>query len=121
MNDKFGHAAGDQELRFFGSLLKKNIDGKNLCARYGGEEFVLIYPETDMAKAKRHVEIIRKQLESSKLVFSVSKKPIGVITASFGIVKNRPDDDLNSIVRRADEQLYRAKESGRNCVECEDA
>ena len=82
---------------------------------------MLVFPDTDMASAKHHVESIRKQLESSKLVFSVSKKQIGVITASFGVVKNRYHDDLKSIVRRADEQLYNAKESGRNCVVCEEA
>ena len=120
VNDKFGHAAGDQVLRFFGSLLIKNIHGKSLCARYGGEEFIIIFPNTDMAEAKQHVESIRKQLESSKLVFSVSKNPIGVITASFGIVKNRADDDVSNIIMRADEQLYKAKELGRNCVVCDE-
>jgi diguanylate cyclase len=119
VNDKFGHAAGDQVLRFIASLLLNSINEKHLCARYGGEEFIIIFQDTDISETKKYVEGIRNQLQTSELIFNISKKSLGTITASFGIVSNTEKDDVNSMIRRADEQMYKAKEIGRNCVVCD--
>lgn len=119
VNDKFGHAAGDQVLRFIASLLVNSINEKHLCSRYGGEEFIIIFKDTGILETKKYVEGIRNQLQTSELIFNVSKKSLGTITASFGIVKNTKNDNVHSIIRRADEQMYKAKEAGRNCVICD--
>ena len=118
VNDNFGHATGDQVLRFFGSLLQKYLDNKDLVARYGGEEFVIIVPGPDLSVAKNLAEKIRSELEKSELILSVSKKPIGRITSSFGIARSHEDDTFTTVLQRADEQLYAAKGGGRNRVMC---
>ena len=118
VNDNFGHATGDQVLRFFGSLLQKYLDNKELVARYGGEEFVIIVPGPDLSVAKTLAEKIRAELEKSELILSVSKKPIGRITSSFGIARSQEDDTFTTVLQRADEQLYAAKGAGRNRIMC---
>ena len=116
INDTFGHLAGDQVLKFFGQIMQKNIKGKDICARYGGEEFAIILPNTHLKDALMLIDSIRQKFENANLVFAKSKKPVGVITASFGLVKMNPNDDCEGIVQRADMKLYEAKNSGRNCI-----
>ncbi len=120
VNDTFGHTVGDQVLKYFGSLLIKNVKGQDICVRYGGEEFAVILPDTKFANARLLMESIRAQIEASNLMLSKSNKPIGRITASFGLVKVCEGDDPKKLVQRADTKLYEAKNSGRNCIVCED-
>ena len=91
-----------------------------MCVRYGGEEFAVILPDTKFSDARTLIESIRAQIEASNLKLSKSNKPIGKITASFGLVKVREGDDPVELVQRADSKLYEAKNSGRNCIVCED-
>ncbi len=121
VNDTFGHPIGDEVLKFFASLLTKNVKGRDTAARYGGEEFAIILPITKLADAKNLIEQIRSQLETTDLVLSKSQKPLGKVTASFGIAKLRESDDPLSLVERADAKLYEAKHAGRNRVLCDDA
>ena len=119
INDEFGHAAGDMVLRYFGSLLSNHVTDSDLCARYGGEEFVILLPDTGKDEAYEFAENMRKKLERSKLIFALSKQPLGQVTASFGIAMRRESDTPESILSRADELLYKAKNDGRNTTRLE--
>ncbi|MGI9463830.1 MAG: GGDEF domain-containing protein, partial [Aestuariivirgaceae bacterium] len=119
VNDTFGHPIGDEVLKFFGSLMSKNVKGRDTAARYGGEEFAIILPETSRADAEMLIEKIRSQLETTDLVLSKSQKRLGKVTASFGIAQLRPDDDPSTLVERADAKLYEAKNGGRNRIVCD--
>jgi diguanylate cyclase len=105
INDEHGHLAGDELLRGFGEVLGETIRETDLACRFGGEEFVVVMPETDLAGAGRFAERIR-QMTEQRLETSVSA----------GIAMALDGDTPKSLVGRADEALYAAKHSGRNCI-----
>jgi diguanylate cyclase len=119
INDTFGHAVGDEILRRFGELLSKNIKGRDTAVRFGGEEFVVVLPHTQIEGADNLGEQIRNELQSKKWMHHKTGKPIGTVTASFGIAQLRPGDGPDSLLERADAKLYEAKAAGRNCVKSE--
>jgi diguanylate cyclase (GGDEF)-like protein len=115
VNDSSGHEAGDIALRAVGNLLRANVRGSDIACRFGGEEFALILPETDAEAALRRAEGIRVAI--AELDLSYSGKPLGKITASFGLAlfpDHAPDTD--ELLRVADVALYAAKGAGRNRV-----
>lgn len=116
VNDKFGHFIGDQILKYFASILKNNVKGMDSCARYGGEEFAIILPKTKLGAADQLVNKIRLQLAETNLVVSKNKKPLGQVTASFGVTEIQEKDNAETFIKRADANLYVAKKSGRNRV-----
>jgi diguanylate cyclase (GGDEF)-like protein len=115
INDSFGHEAGDIVLTAVGALLRDKVRGSDIACRYGGEEFALILPETGEEPAVRRAEDIR--LAISALQLSHAGKPLGKVTASFGIAMF-PDhaQDTEALLRTADVALYAAKGAGRNRV-----
>jgi len=115
VNDSFGHEAGDIVLKAVAALLKGKVRGSDIACRYGGEEFALILPEADVTAAERRAEDIR--LAIAGLGLSYAEKPMGQITASFGIALF-PDHagDTDTLLRVADVALYAAKAAGRNRV-----
>jgi len=115
VNDSSGHEAGDIALRAVGNLLRANVRGSDIACRFGGEEFALILPETDAEAALRRAEGIRVAVSAMDL--SYAGKPLGKITASFGLAlfpDHAPDTD--ELLRVADVALYAAKGAGRNRV-----
>ncbi len=116
VNDTFGHIVGDGVLKYFATLLSRNVKGRDLVARYGGEEFALVLPRTSLADAEILTEQIRAELQSTKLVVKEGNKPLGKLTSSFGVSALRPDEDIAALLQRADDRLYKAKNSGRNRV-----
>ncbi len=116
VNDTFGHVVGDNVIRFTAQLIKKHLDDHHIAARYGGEELAAILPETDLEKSHAIAEKIRATLASSKLKQKNNDQSIGTITASIGITSLQQQDTPESFIARADEALYKAKESGRNKV-----
>jgi len=111
VNDTFGHDVGDSVLLAVTGLVKKSIRGADVVARWGGEEFMVLMPESDMQAAEK---------ASEKLRLAIAGHPfdtVGKVTASFGVAAFEPQDDLNSLLKRADDALYRAKDKGRNRVE----
>jgi len=116
INDTHGHDAGDDVLRDFALRIKRSIRGIDLACRYGGEEFVLIMPETDMAVAAMVAERLRRRIAAEP--FSIQKGAKSVpVTISIGIAGLRDKDDTAaSVLKRADQALYRAKRDGRNRV-----
>jgi len=114
VNDTHGHLIGDSVLKILGKLLKDNIKGKDIAARFGGEEFILVLPETPLDGAYLLAEQIRSSL--SKMIFKIkgTGQSIGKITISLGVALYRADESIETGIKRADEALYRAKNSGRN-------
>lgn len=119
INDRRGHASGDIVLSCIGALLRRSLRNSDVGARWGGEEFVVALHSTDLTGAGVVAERMRLALEGLVLE-SPTKKRIPV-TASFGAVSLRPGETVDALVDRADRNMYRAKSSGRNRVECSDA
>ncbi|SHH14387.1 diguanylate cyclase (GGDEF) domain-containing protein [Thermosyntropha lipolytica DSM 11003] len=117
VNDTYGHMAGDEVLKKFARILQENVRGQeDWVARYGGEEFIICLPNTGKDGAFTTAERIRKEV--AEAVVSYKEQEIR-ITASFGIAvlegETLTGDDL---IRKADENLYKAKNAGRNRVVC---
>jgi two-component system cell cycle response regulator len=116
VNDNYGHASGDEVLQEFSQRISRNIRGVDLAARYGGEEFVIIMPDTRSIDAVHICERLRATTADLSFIISGNKTPIQV-TASIGLVTMAGEDATPKLLlERADEALYQAKESGRNCV-----
>ena len=94
-------------------ILRDNIRQSDRLARYGGEEFAIILPESKRAGAVRIAEKLRKRVEKDAAAKSAVTLPI---TTSCGISTLEPDLGAPELVRRADQALYRAKNSGKNQV-----
>lgn len=111
VNDTYGHQVGDTTLIEVANILKTNIRESDTVGRWGGEEFVIICPHTNLEGIKIVANIIREKIEKHQ--FPV----VGNKTASFGITIYQDNDNLETIISRADEALYNAKNNGRNRVE----
>jgi diguanylate cyclase len=118
-NDTFGHQTGDQVLRLVGGCLAENVKGRDTAARYGGEEFAVVLPQTALADAVSVANVIRRAVESKKLVKKTTGDILGSIAISIGVSQLSPKDDKASLIARADNCLYGAKRAGRNRVVCE--
>lgn len=114
INDVHGHAAGDQVLRAVGQRLRINVRSHDLLVRWGGEEFLLGLPGADLDAAWRVAEAIRQQVAAVRHVLQ-DGVTFGV-TVSVGVAGLRAGEGLDTAVARADEALYAAKRSGRNCT-----
>lgn len=110
LNDTYGHSAGDRALRTFAHTLTQSVRDIDLVCRWGGEEFVLGMPGLSVEGAAEVVERIRLALEVATV--SSGSPPF---TASFGLVDMSRSRLLEPLLRSADEALFEAKESGRNC------
>jgi two-component system cell cycle response regulator len=115
VNDNYGHDAGDDVLREFALRMRKSIRGIDLACRYGGEEFVVAMPETDLAVATMVAERLRRRVASEPFPIQQGARSIEV-TISIGIAALAAGDSAASLLKRADEALYRAKRDGRNRV-----
>jgi len=111
VNDTYGHQAGDDVLKEFASLIQSSVRGDDLLARWGGEEFLLLLKHTNLENALKKVESLRERVEEH--TFS----HIGHMTSSFGVAWKEADDDIHSLLQRADKALYEAKNAGKNCVQ----
>jgi len=111
INDTHGHQVGDTVLVKFAEMLRNNIRTSDVAGRWGGEEFLVVCPENDLDGAKAQAEHLRQKLMD--ISFPVS----GHQTASFGVASLAKGEDMDALVRRADDALYCAKSRGRNRVE----
>ncbi len=116
INDTHGHAVGDAVLCFIARLIDSNIKGRDHVARFGGEEFAVILPETDLRSAVRLIDKIRRDVHARNIVVVEDDLDIGKITASFGVAELEAGQTVEALIKQADEKLYEAKRSGRNCV-----
>ncbi|WKY47380.1 diguanylate cyclase [Eubacteriaceae bacterium ES3] len=109
INDRLGHLAGDQVLKKTAEIMGVTIRENDICGRWGGEEFMIICPNTRLEGAAVLAEKLRHRIEMSEQGFPV--------TISIGVAQIRDEDTFESLVKRADDALYRGKSSGRNRVE----
>jgi len=111
INDKFGHQHGDNVLKRFSLLLRKNIRTTDILSRWGGEEFIILLPATSLENAVKLAEKMRKAIEQSTFI------DVGNITASFGVSEVTTSSNSNrEAIHQADKALYQAKNQGRNKV-----
>jgi diguanylate cyclase (GGDEF)-like protein len=111
INDTHGHATGDAVLRELSARLRSLVRESDILGRYGGEEFALLLPETEDASA------LAERLRATVADAAVPADHEWLhVTVSLGVSYLQPDDDLNSLLGRADAALYRAKAAGRNRV-----
>jgi len=114
VNDRFGHQVGDVVLAQLAALLSQNLRIVDTVCRYGGEEFSILLPETTSDGATVAAERIRSLIANHDFGLD---EPNYRITVSIGVASFNPaTDDPASLVRRADQAMYAAKQAGRNCV-----
>lgn len=114
INDNLGHAAGDEALRQFVSVVQANLREQDIFARAGGDEFRILLPDTQPTGAALVAERIRREV--NQLTIS-SRRGSANLSISAGICSCLPgDDNLDEVTKRADAALYMAKAAGRNCV-----
>jgi diguanylate cyclase (GGDEF)-like protein len=130
INDQHGHQVGDAVLVRLVALMREQVRSSDIVARYGGEEFAIILPDTGIQLAHEVAERIRSEVEAQKLIFN--DNTLG-ITVSIGLASlsqikfqtnNDSKDQLDKmtagidqlLLRKADEALYQAKQTGRNQV-----
>ena len=114
VNDRHGHLCGDAVLSAVGKRMKEVLRGSDLKCRYGGEEFLVLLPETPLHGARRVAETLRKEIADRPVPWAGDAL---TITASFGLAQALPGEvNVQAVIARADQALYRAKDDGRNCV-----
>jgi diguanylate cyclase (GGDEF)-like protein len=113
INDTYGHLIGDEILKNIAKILKESLRNVDHIGRFGGEEFIVILPNTTLKNAVLVAEKVRDAIANFK--HNIEEQIIQA-TVSIGIASYNPlDDDVNQILERADQALYQAKSSGRNC------
>lgn len=114
LNDTYGHLAGDQVLIAVAKQIIKSLRPSDMPVRYGGEEFTVFLPNTTVENAKIIAERLRSNIEKMTIALNTGK--IISATVSVGFTERQPDDTVETLIKRADDALYYAKNSGRNKV-----
>lgn len=115
-NDKNGHLAGDVCLKKIAEIIKTTLRSGDTVFRYGGEEFVFLLPATNREGAIIASERVRKNVENADIEYK-EKQPLGKVTVSIGFAVYPLDaQDATSLIKIADENLYKAKTTGKNKV-----
>lgn len=118
MNDTYGHQAGDEVLKKVAAILRKSLKrSSDFVARYGGEEFIIVMYETNLDVAEELCKRVQENLKNAD-AFVFDGEKIGHVTMSFGVSCTTPkrDDNSEHLIKLADDALYKAKRSGRNCI-----
>jgi diguanylate cyclase (GGDEF)-like protein len=116
VNDRYGHAAGDDVLRFLGAAVTLQLRATDVAARSGGEEFVMLLPETRLSEAVATAERVRVAVASTPVPTDEAPEPIA-IAVSIGVAAlDASCASLEELLGRADAALYEAKRTGRNRV-----
>lgn len=112
VNDTMGHAIGDNVLIALADIVKKIINDSGYVFRWGGEEFLVLLPHSDKVFAKEISEELRCAVEKATMLDNIK------VTISIGIEDNRDTCNIETVIARADQAMYKAKETGRNKI-CE--
>jgi diguanylate cyclase (GGDEF)-like protein/PAS domain S-box-containing protein len=118
VNDTYGHDAGDEVLRVLAKVGAASCRKTDVFARWGGDEFVAALPETDLQLARGIAERLRGRFEKQDFTHTWPNGRAIPFTVSIGVTARSPgEQDVEAIMKRADEALYKTKEAGRNRVE----
>lgn len=122
VNDRHGHLAGDQVIQHFAQEIHQRVRSEDILGRYGGEEFILVLRDLDQTQARGVAERLRQQIE----LLEIPIKEVNIqITTSIGVssldmvpleVSSDTEQVVRTLINLADQALYEAKASGRNCV-----
>ena len=115
INDRHGHAVGDEVLRQFAEVLRATVRESDLAGRWGGEEFLLLLPGTDGEGGAHLADRVRRTLAGR--TFAGKDGASFAVTCSFGVAEHGTGGDERELFANADRALYRAKRRGKNCVE----
>jgi len=115
VNDKYGHAGGDEVLQMYSKNILSIFRHHDLVARYGGEEFAVLLPNTDAEGALRALTKVKNRAGETR--WQANGDTIPVPTFSSGVSLYKPGETASAFIERADKALYRAKRLGRNRVE----
>ena len=119
INDTFGHDVGDKVLQELSNTAASMLRGADIFGRIGGEEFAVLLPEADIREAATVAERLRKEIEKQSISLSETQRIS--YTVSIGVSElQQEDEDVEALLKRADEALYKAKNTGRNRVETAD-
>ncbi|MFH7564323.1 GGDEF domain-containing protein [Oceanimonas smirnovii] len=116
INDEYGHLMGDEVLVRVATTLGDIFGSEAIMARYGGEEFMVLLPDTPLEQGLRQAETLRLAVESQPVENPLGEEEI-TVTLSAGVVQGDHHSELQQLLNRADEALYEAKRSGRNCIQ----
>jgi len=111
VNDRFGHAAGDEALRAVADRLRSQMSGPDLVARIGGDEFAVVFGQATLAGAEARARNLARSLESTPIRFGEWSAPIHV---SFGVSEITPDLAPEEVVARADAAMYARRRERRS-------
>ena len=114
LNDRAGHRAGDQVLKFFAQFLRANLRQEDVVCRLGGAEFTLLLPDTSVPNAKILIERIRAKLDRIEL--SIDGQTRCELSFSCGLASYQTGLLAEDLLEEADHSLFTAKAKGRNCV-----
>nr|WP_319777104.1 diguanylate cyclase [uncultured Sphaerochaeta sp.] len=112
VNDTYGHQKGDEVISAIAGICSRTLRGNDILGRFGGEEFIILLFNTTGKNAVMTMDRIRRKIQAMEI--PGIKIPV---TVSVGVSIRSTDDTVNSLIKRADEALYDAKNSGRNRVE----
>lgn len=115
LNDTYGHDMGDKILKAFAAAVSANLREEDIFARWGGEEFVILCRNRTSEGLRSFAEKIR--LLTQQFIFGADAEIS--ITVSIGVTLMGPEEAVDESLKRADQALYRAKENGRNRIECD--
>jgi len=119
INDRFGHATGDQVLCELAERLRDNLRAVDLIARIGGEEFLVAMPDTSAEQARGAAERLRRIIKNQPFAKDAKRGAIAMtlsIGVAMGGTNSQIQDDISVLFKRADTALYAAKTAGRNMV-----
>jgi len=114
INDQHGHDVGDRALREIADLLRKRLRRSDQIYRMGGEEFLVLMPDTSLEQAGTLAEQLRCRIETLEINTAASPTRL---TASIGVTRmTGPEESFDTLLRKADQNMYWCKEQGRNQV-----
>ena len=112
VNDTFGHKVGDVVLHQIAQCLSSRLRVYDFIGRWGGEEFLVVCPNSDINQSHHLCQKVQKLLQE----ISIKEIKGQTITISAGIAQFNFNESLDSFIKRADDEMYKAKKSGRNCI-----
>jgi diguanylate cyclase (GGDEF)-like protein len=117
VNDNYGHAIGDKVLVAVAKVIQRKLRATDIIARFGGEEFVAVLPKTKLDDA--NIIASRVAVAISRQVITLADGNELSVTASVGVTQRKQAENLDDVLKRADDFLYFAKDNGRNQVICD--